>query len=166
MAGFGDYRQRTYGWRAARRVGTAAWIVVCLTTLPGSEMPAVAQTAPAAPTVARGADEFPQVGRSNSDYARLEFVYVALNVADFALTQSALKHGAREANPIARIYVDKLPAALAVKGVSTVGVLYCMRKVRQENPRLAHITLGLLNLMYGFVVHHNAEVYFDLRLGL
>jgi len=95
-------------------------------------------------------------------YTALELNYVFLNAADLLITFEGLKRGAREANPVARLFIHNKPLALAVKGGVTAGVLFGLAYVKKHDAKAAYISLGLLNVIYGVVVANNVSV--QLRL--
>ncbi|MFQ5864343.1 MAG: DUF5658 family protein [bacterium] len=96
-------------------------------------------------------------------YTGLEINYALLNTLDLITTFNSLESGAREANPVARLYIKNKPLAIIIKGSITAGTLYGLAHVKQENKKAAYITLGLLNVIYGFVVRNNIGVYLQLR---
>lgn len=91
-------------------------------------------------------------------YMGLEMNYVALNAADLITTFYSVDRGAREGNPLARLFMSKKPLAVVVKGGVTFGVLAALRYVKGENKKAAYIALGLLNAMYAVVVTNNIHV--------
>ncbi len=91
-------------------------------------------------------------------YRGLEINYALLNAADLATTIYGLRRGAREVNPVARVFVRNTPAAIAVKGGFTFGVLWALRKAKESNRTAAFATLGALNLIYGVIVRNNIGV--------
>ncbi|MFQ5824186.1 MAG: DUF5658 family protein [bacterium] len=96
-------------------------------------------------------------------YTGLEINYVMLNALDLISTFYVLEKGAKEANPIARLYIKNKPLAVLIKGSVTAGVLYGLTHVKCEDNKVAYITLGLLNIFYGFVVQNNIGVYLQFR---
>ena len=95
-------------------------------------------------------------------YTALELNYVFLNAADLMMTFKGLERGAREANPVARLFIRNKPLALAVKGGVTAGVLFGLAYVKKHDSKAAYISLGLLNVLYGVVVTNNVSVYLRL----
>ncbi|MCZ6820516.1 MAG: DUF5658 family protein [Calditrichaeota bacterium] len=91
-------------------------------------------------------------------YMGLEMNYVALNAADLITTFYSVDRGAREGNPVARLFMSRKPLAVFVKGGVTFGVLAALRYVKGENKKAAYIALGLLNAMYAVVVTNNIHV--------
>ena len=91
-------------------------------------------------------------------YMGLETNYVALNAADLITTFYSVDRGAREGNPVARLFMSRKPLAVVVKGGVTFGVLAALRYVKGENKKAAYIALGLLNAMYAVVVTNNIHV--------
>lgn len=109
-----------------------------------------------------------QLGKVKSNgtdwfYTGLEVNYVLLNALDLITTFNGLEDGAREANPITRLYINNKPLAVIIKGSMTAGILYGLTHVKRDNKKAAYITLGLLNVIYGFVVQNNIGVYLQLR---
>ena len=104
----------------------------------------------------------PQKQSSDWLYRSLAVNYVALNALDLITTFYSLERGAQEANPIARTFIKNRPLAVLIKGGATSGVLYALGRVRKENKKAAQITLGLLNIMYGLVLHNNIGVIIQL----
>lgn len=96
-------------------------------------------------------------------YTTLEINYLALNALDLLTTFYSLEKGAQEMNPISDLYIRNKPVAIAVKAGTTLGVLQLLRYVEKENETAAYVTLGALNLLYGFVVHNNISVYLRLE---
>lgn len=96
-------------------------------------------------------------------YTGLEVSYVSLNIADLITSYYSLAIGAKEANPIANLYIKNKPLSFIVKGSVTVGVLYSLRQVKKENKKIAYLTLGALNTLYAFVVNNNVGVYLELK---
>lgn len=95
-------------------------------------------------------------------YTGMEMSFITLNVVDLALTHYSLKNGAREANPIARLYIDNVPLSIVVKGGVTVGVIYFLRRLKQERKTHAYVSLAVLNVVYGFVVNNNIGIAFEI----
>lgn len=102
---------------------------------------------------------------SNRDwiYTSMEISYITLNTLDLFITHHSLDNGAKEANPIARLYIRNKPLSLIIKGGITAGILFGLTEIKKKDKKAAYITLGLLNMMYGFVVKNNIGVYFELR---
>lgn len=96
-------------------------------------------------------------------YTTLEVNYVMLNTLDLITTFAGLENGAQEANPIAKLYVDKKPLAILVKGSMTAGTLMAMSYVKKQNKTAAYLSLTALNIFYGIVVGNNIGVYFEVR---
>lgn len=86
-----------------------------------------------------------------------------LNALDLVTTFLALENGAKEANPVAKLFINNKPVAILIKGGVTTGVLHLLRKVKTEDKKAAIITLGMLNLLYGYVVTKNFGVFFEVR---
>jgi len=103
--------------------------------------------------------------RSTRDwfYTALEVNYVVLNTLDLITTFEGMSAGAREVNPVARLYISNKPAAVLIKGATTTATLIALSHVRRRNQPAAYITLGVLNVFYGFVVGNNIGVYFELN---
>lgn len=91
-------------------------------------------------------------------YTGLQINYVLLNSVDLATTLYSLDHGAEEANPLARYLVKNKVATVVVKGGATAAVLFMLSKVKSQDKRVAYVTLGVLNLVYGLVVRNNVGV--------
>jgi len=91
-------------------------------------------------------------------YRALEINYVALNALDVVTTFWGMDRGARERNPLAKRFVRHKPLALMLKGGATATVLFGLGKVKARNKPAAYITLGLLNVVYGVVLHNNIGV--------
>lgn len=102
---------------------------------------------------------------SNRDwfYTALEINYVALNTLDLITTFEGMKEGAREANPVARLYMKNKPVALLIKGMMTGGTLLALSHVKSQNKNAAYFALGVLNVFYGVVVGNNIGVYFQVK---
>ncbi len=96
-------------------------------------------------------------------YTSLEVNYAMLNTLDLITTFYVLEHGAMELNPISKLYIHNKPLAVAVKAGLTAATLYGLNHVRHKNKAAAYLTLGLLNVVYGFVVKNNIGVYLQLR---
>lgn len=103
--------------------------------------------------------------RSERDwfYTALEINYVVLNTLDLVTTFEGMSAGAREANPVARLYISNKPAAVLIKGATTTATLMALSHVKRQNKPAAYITLGVLNVCYGLVVGNNIGVYFELN---
>ena len=96
-------------------------------------------------------------------YKSLAVNYVALNTLDLITTFYSLDRGAKEANPIARVFIKNRPLAILIKGGVTGGVLFALAQVKKENKKAAQITLGVLNIMYGLVLRNNIAVILTLE---
>ncbi len=96
-------------------------------------------------------------------YRSLAVNYVTLNALDLITTFYSLDRGAQEANPIAKTFIKNKPLAILIKGGVTGGVLFALGKVKRENKKAAHITLGILNVMYGLVLRNNIGVILELN---
>lgn len=101
--------------------------------------------------------------RSKELYNSLAINYVVLNTLDLATTFYSLDHGAKEANPIARTFIKNRPLAILIKGGITGGVLVTLAKLKKRDKKAAYITLGILNLVYGFVLKNNVNVILRLN---
>lgn len=104
-----------------------------------------------------------RLNRRDWFYTGLEINYALLNTIDLITTFHSLKYGAREANPVARLYIKNKPLAIIIKGSMTAGILYGLTQVKHKNKKAAFVTLGLLNVIYGFVVQNNVVVYLQLK---
>ncbi|MFQ5709570.1 MAG: DUF5658 family protein [bacterium] len=125
-----------------------------------------AQNASATVTNRQGQDDDSQKSKAGGKdwfYTSLEISYVSLNVLDLVTTHFSLKEGAQEANPVTSLYIKNLPLSVLVKGGATAAVLYGLRQVKKEDRRLAFITLGILNVLYGYVVNNNINVYLQVK---
>lgn len=91
-------------------------------------------------------------------YTGLEMNYIVLNAADLLTSFYSIDRGAKEGNPVARLFIENKPVAVAVKGGLTVGVLAALRYVKGENKKAAYLALGMLNAMYAVVVTNNIRV--------
>lgn len=107
----------------------------------------------------------PQIPVQSRDwfYTALEVNYVLLNTLDLITTFKSLDYGAKELNPIAMTFVKNRRLAIVIKGAATGGVLFALSRAKRKDKKAAYVTLGLLNLMYGFVVHNNIVVYLKMR---
>ncbi|MFQ5752895.1 MAG: DUF5658 family protein, partial [bacterium] len=106
-----------------------------------------------------------QSSHKNHDwfYTSLEINYVILNAMDLVTTFYSLDKGAKEANPITKLYVRNKPLAVIIKGGVTAGVILGLARVKRQDTKAAYVTLTLLNVMYGFVVKNNFSVYLQLN---
>lgn len=86
-------------------------------------------------------------------YHGLEAGFITLNIVDYILTNQASKHeGFREANFLIRPFVkNKRDFALYKSGI-TLATLYCVRKVKRDNPKLAYGLLISMNLIGEFII--------------
>ena len=96
-------------------------------------------------------------------YTALQINYVALNAADLITTFYSLEKGAHEANPIARLFIQNKPLTVVIKVGVIGGVLWGLSIVKKEDKKAAYITLGLLNVVYGYVVQNNIGVMLQLN---
>jgi hypothetical protein len=96
-------------------------------------------------------------------YTGMEVSYISLNIADLVTTYYSLTNGAREANPITKLYIHNRPLTIVIKGSLTAGVLYGLRQIKKEHQTAAYLTLGVLNILYGFVVNNNVGVYLEIK---
>lgn len=96
-------------------------------------------------------------------YTGLEVNYIALNALDLITTFHSLGRGAKEANPVAKLFIKKRPLAIVLKGGITGVVLFGLTRVKKRDKRIAYVTLGLLNVAYGLVVANNIGVYLRLN---
>lgn len=103
------------------------------------------------------------VNRANdTSYHLMELSYLTLNAIDLVTTFHSLDKGAKELNPIARIFIENKPLAIALKGGLSLTVLYSLRKVKKQNKTAAYLTLGILNGFYSYVATNNIIVSFQL----
>ncbi len=96
-------------------------------------------------------------------YRGLELNYILLNAADLVTTFQGLDRGAREINPIARLFINNKPVAIVAKTGLTLGVLAALRQARKHDKRAATITLVILDLFYSAVVTNNIRVNLQLK---
>ncbi len=96
-------------------------------------------------------------------YTSMEINYVVLNAVDLLTTFNCMDKGAKERNPIARLFIKNKPLAVIIKGGLTGGVLYGLSYLKKEDKKAAYISLGVLNILYVFVVRNNLSIYFQLN---
>lgn len=84
----------------------------------------------------------------------LQYSYIALNMADYVLTQDGLKRGAVEANPLLR-NANSLEMA-AVKIVATGIVIYLSNKMDRKAAKW--VLIGM-NIVYSAIVINNYRVW-------
>ncbi|MFQ5637142.1 MAG: DUF5658 family protein [bacterium] len=89
--------------------------------------------------------------------------YVVLNSLDLITTFASLGKGAKEINPVTRLFVRNKPAAVLFKAGVTGGILWALTKTKKHDKRAAYITLGFLNVLYGVVVANNIGVYLQIK---
>ncbi len=108
---------------------------------------------------------FPVMGSgqiSNKIYKGLEINYIVLNAADIVITFRNLDRGAKEANPLGRFVMKSRPVAVAVKAGATIGILASLRFLKKESKTEAFILLGVLNVVYSFLLKSNIKVAINL----
>lgn len=90
----------------------------------------------------------------------LPALYVTLGVvqgADLYTTSKALQGGAREANPIMGL-MNTPAKAIALKAVTTAGIIYLTEKLWKENRVAAVVLLAAVNGFTASVAVHNSRV--------
>lgn len=97
-------------------------------------------------------------------YNSLEVSYIALNVLDGITTYKVIDAGGKELNPIMKPFIGVRGEFIAVKTLSTFGILAINRAIRKDHPKAAFISLAVLNVGMGYVVNHNYQVYIRIKL--
>lgn len=90
----------------------------------------------------------------------LPALYVTLGVvqgADLYTTSKALQSGAREANPIMGL-MNTPAKAIALKAVTTAGIIYLTEKLWKKNRVAAVVLLAAVNGFTASVAVHNSRV--------
>ena len=88
---------------------------------------------------------------------------VALQALDAHSTLTALKHGAREANPMMQGVAGNPTALIAVKAGAAVGTIYFAEKLWRRNRVAAVALMTAVNGVSAIVVAHNYKVASRLR---
>lgn len=97
-------------------------------------------------------------------YHFLEGSFIALNIADYKLTNDAIKKGAKEGNPIVKNFVNNKPIFALYKAITTGTLLYASRKLKKKDRTMGYGLLTFGNLIYGYVVHHNLQVNLKMNI--
>ena len=84
--------------------------------------------------------------------------FAALQALDYHSTRSALRHDARESNPVMAGLVNRPAAFLAVKAATAAGVIYLTERLRSRSRVAAYVLMGAVNSLYAAVVVHNYRV--------
>lgn len=84
--------------------------------------------------------------------------FAALQVLDIQSTQSALKAGGVEGNPVMSGVVGSPLAMAALKVGATAGIILLSEKVRKRNPVAAVVMMVTLNSAYAMVVSNNIAI--------
>lgn len=105
--------------------------------------------------------------KSDFKYKVGEVSYVVLNYIDYKTTLNAIDNGATELNPITKPFVENpyndITFGLFKTG-ATFTALYLLRKIKEENPKLAYASLTGANLLYGWLAHRHIKL--DLSFNL
>ena len=88
----------------------------------------------------------------------LIILFASLTIADFVITNIALKIGAIELNPIARLYVFNPNVAMVVNAIAIIIVSIASYEIYQRSMGLAIAVLSLLIIVRGYVVYRNMRV--------
>lgn len=100
-------------------------------------------------------------------YHGLEASYIVLNYIDYKTALNAIDNGATELNLLAKPFVENphndITFALFKTG-ATFTTLYYLRKIKEENPKLAYASLTGANLLYGWLAHRSIKLNLSLDL--
>jgi hypothetical protein len=83
---------------------------------------------------------------------------VVLQGLDVYVTSSAVRNGAREANPVMKPVATNQAASIAVKAAATAGIIYFTERAWKQNRKGAVILLTAINVATAAVVAHNTQV--------
>ncbi len=96
-------------------------------------------------------------------YTSLKYSYIALNVADLAITFYNLEHGAKEVGPIGKYIINNKPIAITVKA-GVVGLsIWALDTTYKDDKKIAYSALIGLNALYSWVLYGNFKVYLQLK---
>ena len=59
-------------------------------------------------------------------------------------------------------YIKNKPISILIKGGATFSSLYFLRKAKAGDKKVAFVSLGFLNILYGLVVRNNFNVLVQL----
>jgi Domain of unknown function (DUF5658) len=89
--------------------------------------------------------------------------FVTLQVLDAHSTLSAVRHGAREMNPLVATFADRPAALVALKAGTAAGVLYMTERVRRRSRVGALLMMVAFNSAYATVVANNYSIARELE---
>jgi hypothetical protein len=113
-------------------------------------------------TAAPGAPDFSRIRRP-SVLPALYAATVVTQALDAHSTFSALRHGAREANPLMQGAVSHGGALLAVKAGAAIGTVFMAEKMWRRNRAGAIAAIVAMNVVTAAIAAHNYSVAARLR---